>query len=124
MNMLAQQQYKQNAVTTASPAELTLMLYKGAVRFVNIAKQAIIKGDIEEANRSNLRAQDIVKELMSTLDTKYPISENLMALYDYLLRRLIQANIEKNVEILDEVKGYLEEFVITWTEAMKEAKRK
>jgi flagellar protein FliS len=124
MNMLAQQQYKQNAVTTASPAELTLMLYKGAVRFVNIAKQAIIKGDIEEANRSNLRAQDIVKELMSTLDTRYPISDNLMALYDYLLRRLIQANIEKNVEILDEVKGYLEEFVITWTEAMKEAKRK
>lgn len=123
MSMLAQQQYQMNQVMTASPAELTLMLYKGSVRFINASKYALQKGNYEEASQYNLRAQAIIRELMITLNMDYEISKNLYALYDFLLYRLIQANIKRDIAILDEVRGFCEEFVETWSQAMKLAKR-
>lgn len=124
MSMLAQQQYRQNSITTAAPGELTLMLYKGAVRFVNATKRSIQEGKVEEAHNYNVRTQEIIRELMVTLNMEYPISKNLMSLYEYLLQQLIKANIEKNIEILDEVKGFLEDFIATWEQAMKMARQK
>jgi flagellar protein FliS len=124
MNMLAQQKYKQLSIETASPAELTLMLYKGAIRFINQAKIAIENKNTTEAHEYCLRAQDIVMELMAGLDMRVPLAKNLMTMYDFLLYRLKEANIKKSVEILNETKGFFEEFVDTWTEAMKIAKKK
>lgn len=123
MSALAQQQYQQTQVNTASPADLTLMLYKGAIRFINGSKAAILKGNMEEANYYNLRAQDIIRELLITLNMEIPLSKDLAAMYNYMIRRLIEANIKKDADLLDEVKGYCEEFAITWSQAMKSLKK-
>ncbi|MFC5700870.1 flagellar export chaperone FliS [Cohnella faecalis] len=110
--------YKHNQVETAPPEDLTLMLYNGAIMFVKRAKQAIEKKDLNHAHHYNTRVQDIVDELIITLDRKYPISEQLLALYDYLKRRLIEANVSKEIAVLDEVEGFLSEFRDTWKQAM------
>ncbi|GEN36191.1 flagellar export chaperone FliS [Aneurinibacillus danicus] len=124
MNTLAQQKYKQNSITTAPPEELTLMLYKGAVRFINATQKALAEGNIAEAHRLNIRVQDIVAELMGGLNMDIPIAKDLMKLYDFLLHRLVEANVKKDSAILEEVKGFFNEFIEVWTEAIKIAKRK
>ena len=89
------QQYQEQSVMTASPGELTLMLYNGCIKFINQAKLFIEQKNIEKANNAIIRAQDIIQELMVTLNMDYEISKNLAALYDYMNRRLIDANISK-----------------------------
>ncbi|WP_047153536.1 flagellar export chaperone FliS [Aneurinibacillus tyrosinisolvens] len=121
--MNAQQTYQQNSVNTATPAELTLMLYKGGVRFINAAKRALEEGNVQDSHKYNVKAQEIVSELIITLNTEYAISNNLLSMYDYMRIRLIEANVKKDVVILDEIKGYFEEFAITWAEAMKSVKK-
>lgn len=123
MSALAHQKYQQNQVNTASPGELTLMLYKGALRFINASITAVEKKNIEDASNFNLRAQDIIRELMVTLNFDYALSKQLVSLYDYMLRRLIEANVKKDTEILIEVRGFCEELATTWAEAMKLAKK-
>lgn len=120
MNMLAQQKYQQNSINTATPGELTLMLFKGVVRFINAAKKAMEQNDMEDANQFNQRAQAIISELMMTLNMEYSISNNLLPLYEYMQHLLIQANIKKDPSLLDEVKGYMEELIETWSQAMKQ----
>lgn len=123
MNMAAYNQYRENSVYTASPEELTLMLYNGLIKFIMKAQNAISKKDIEGANENILRAQDIVSELMSTLDKKYEIANNLEMLYDFMLRRLIEANVKKSSEILDEVLEFAKELRDTWEQAMRIARK-
>ncbi|MDK2800267.1 MAG: flagellar secretion chaperone FliS [Clostridiales bacterium] len=115
-------QYKQNMAMTAPPQELTLMLYDGAIKFI---KQAIIytqEKKYDKASHFNVRAQDIISELNTTLDMQYEISHNLRSLYDYMMRRLVEANIKKDANILDEVLGFVTELRDTWKEAMKLAR--
>lgn len=114
--------YKNQQIMTASPEELTLMLYNGAIRFVAESMQALEAGNLEKANTSNLRAQDIVREFMCTLDMQYEISQGYYKLYDYIEYRLIQANIKKDRSQLEEVKTMLTELRDTWSQAMKTAK--
>lgn len=111
--------YKTQQILTASPEQLTLMLYNGAIRFVRESMQALNEKKYEQAHNSNLRAQDIVKELMCTLDMQYEIAKNYYALYDYIVFRLIEANIKKDPAQLDEAKGLLTELRDTWGQAMK-----
>jgi flagellar protein FliS len=115
-------QYKENSIFTASPEELTLMLYNGLIRFILQAQLAIDEKNIEKANNSIIRAQEIINEFRSTLDMKYELSNSLMQLYDYMLNRLIDANISKDREILEEVLGFARELRDIWTQAMKLAK--
>lgn len=117
-----QQIYQQNAVTTATPAELTLMLYNGAIRFVRQSKQALEHKELEKAHQANVRAQDIINELMVTLNMDVDLSKQLLQLYDYLRNRLIEANVQKDGEILNEVEEFLIQFKVTWEQAMKLAK--
>lgn len=114
----AQNTYKQNQVGTATPEDLTLMLYEGAIKFIKRTKQAILDKDYNAAHNMNTRVQDIVSELIITLDRKYPVAEQMLLLYDYLKNRLIEANINKDPAILEEVEGFLIEFRDTWKEAM------
>ncbi len=116
-------QYKENSVYTATPEELTLMLYNGLVKFIMLAQSAIDDKNLERANNSIIRAQDIVREFQVTLDMKYEVSKHLDSIYDYMHRRLIQANIKKDKDILEEVLGMAKELRDTWTQAMKLAKR-
>ncbi|MDP4093165.1 MAG: flagellar export chaperone FliS [Bacillota bacterium] len=118
----AYKQYRDNSIQTASPEELTLMLYNGIVRFIMQAQRSIDENDLEKTHSSILRAQDIIMELKCTLNMKYGISHSLSILYDYLYRRLVDANVSKDKEILEEVLGFAKELRDTWTQAMKTAK--
>ncbi|WP_339060484.1 flagellar export chaperone FliS [Tepidibacillus marianensis] len=117
------QTYQQNSVTTASPGELTLMLYNGCLKFIKQAKIAIQEKKNEEKNTNIIKAQNIIQELMVTLNMDYEISQQLMPLYDYLLRRLIEANLKSDVAILDEVEGFVVEFRDTWKQVIQTNRR-
>jgi len=116
------QTYTNNAVTTASPGELTLMLYNGCLKFINQARKAIASKDIEAKNTNIQKAQAIIQELMVTLNMEVAVSESLLSLYDYLNRRLTEANIKNDAAILEEVEGFVTEFRDTWKEVIQKYK--
>jgi flagellar secretion chaperone FliS len=111
--------YQNNSVNTASPGELTLMLYNGSLKFIHIAKKAIEDKNIELKNTNIQKAQAIVSELMVTLNTDLEISQNLMSLYDYINRRLTEANVKNDAAILEEVEGMITEFRDTWKQVIQ-----
>jgi flagellar protein FliS len=113
------QTYQKQAVTTSKPNDLTFMLYQGLVKFIRLSKMSLQNKYLEESHSYNLRAQDILSELMVTLKKGYSISDPLLSLYDYMKTRLIEANLRKNVDILVEVEGYAIELTETWSTAMK-----
>ena len=115
----AAQMYQKNAVQTASPAKLTLMLYDGAVKFTNIAIEAIEAGDIEKAHNNIVKAQNIIVEFRSTLDMKYPVAKDFDVVYDYIYRRLVEANMKKDKDILVEALKHIKTMRDTWREVMK-----
>ena len=111
--------YNNSKVLTATPAESTLMLYDGAIRFVNIGVAAIEKGEIENAHNNIMKAENIVISLQSSLDQKYPVSKDFNVVYTYLIRRLRDANLKKDTEILAEVLKHLRTMRDTWKEVME-----
>jgi flagellar protein FliS len=110
--------YNNSKFLTASPAELTLMLYDGAIKFTNIAIDAIAKNDIERAHNNIMKTEHIIQELQATLDHKYPVAEDFNNVYAYLLDRLRQANIKKDSKILEEVLTHQRTMRDTWKEVM------
>ena len=94
-------QYNNSKILTASPAELTLMLYEGAIKFCNIAIIGIEQNDVEKTHNNILKVQRIIDEFRSTLDRKYPVAEDFDRVYVYILQRLFEANIKKDKEILE-----------------------
>ena len=114
--------YKDNKILTASPAELTLMLYEGAIKFCNVAIIAIEQNDIEKAHNNIMKVQRIIEEFQITLDFKYPIANDFNNVYNYLMRRLREANMTKDKEILEEVNGHIRTMRDTWKEVMRLAK--
>jgi flagellar secretion chaperone FliS len=124
MQMLhnAAQTYQSNQVTTATPAELTLMLYNGAIKFIKQAKGAIEIKNYARAHELCLKVQNILYELLSTLNKEYPIAQDFEKMYDYMLRRTVEANMRKDVAILTEVEDFFVQFRDTWKEAMVLAK--
>lgn len=113
------EQYQKNKILTASPAEITLMLYEGAIKFCNIAIMAIENKEIEKAHTNIKKTQRIIEEFRNTLDRKYPVSEDFDRIYVYLLQRLYVANIKKDKEVLEEVNTHLRSLRDTWKEVMK-----
>ncbi len=118
-NLTAQNAYKQNSVTTASPGELTLMLYNGCLKFLHKATLAIQEKDVQEKNSNLLKAQAIISEFMATLNMDIEVSKNMLALYEYMNRRLVEANIQNDVAIIAEVEGLVTEFRDTWKEVIR-----
>ncbi|MBT9175937.1 MAG: Flagellar protein FliS [Firmicutes bacterium] len=112
-------QYQEQSVFTASQADLILMLYNGSIKFLSRAELAMQRRDMPGANDALLRAQDIILEFMATLDMEYEISHQLMALYEYLRRRMIEANIRKDATIVSECLGMVTELRDTWAKAVK-----
>ncbi|MCM3602639.1 flagellar export chaperone FliS [Robertmurraya korlensis] len=113
------QAYQQNSLNTASPGELTLMLYNGCLKFINQAKVALQTNDMQEKNTNLIKAQKIIQEFMITLNMDVPLSKDLMAMYDYIYRRLVEANIKNDVKILDEVSGFVTEYRDTWKQVIQ-----
>ncbi|MCH5255257.1 MAG: flagellar export chaperone FliS [Lachnospiraceae bacterium] len=112
-------EYTANKILTASPAEVTLMLYEGAIKFCNIAIIAIEQNDMEKAHVNIKKTQRIIEEFRNTLDRKYAVAEDFDRIYTYLLQRLVEANIKKDKEILEEVNTHLRSVRDTWKEVMK-----
>lgn len=113
------QQYERSKILTASPAELTLMLYEGAIKYANIAIVAIEKGEIEKAHNSIRKVERIIEEFQATLDCKYPVAKDFDEVYKYLQKRLLEANVKKDKEIMEEVLGHLRTMRDTWKEVMR-----
>ncbi len=114
--------YKVQQIMTATPEQLTLMLYNGAIRFVHESIDALAAEDYQKAHNSNLRAQDIVREFVCTLDMSIEMSQSLAALYEYIEYNLIEGNIKKDRTHLEQAYEMLKEMRDTWAEAMKLAK--
>lgn len=111
--------YKNSKILTASPAELTLMLYDGAVKFCNMALIAFEKQDYTKVNDNIIKAEKIITEFRATLDFKYPVANDFDTVYDYIYRRLVDANLHKDPEILEDALRYIKEMRETWKEVMK-----
>lgn len=114
--------YYMRKIQTASPAELTLMLYDGAIKFCNIAIMGIEENDIEKAHNNIVKVQRIINEFQATLNHKYEVAKDFDAVYSYIYQRLVEANIRKDKEILEEVLKHLRTMRETWKEVMKLAK--
>lgn len=117
------EQYQRNKILTATPAEVTLMLYEGAIKFCNIAIMAIENNEMEKAHTNIMKTQRIIEEFRNTLDRKYEVAEDFDRIYVYVLRRLFEANIKKDREILEEVNGHLRSLRDTWKEVMKKCNK-
>ncbi|WP_051226918.1 flagellar export chaperone FliS [Butyrivibrio sp. MC2013] len=112
-------QYTNNKIMSASGPELTLMLYEGAIKFCNMAENAVEKKDIQNAHINIVKVENIIGYLRETLNMKYATAQDFENIYSYLASRLIQANISKDIEILKEVNTHLHSVRDTWIEVMK-----
>lgn len=117
------QTYQQNSAMTASPQELTLMLYNGSLKFMKMAKRALADKKFEEKNTNIIKAQNIVQELRVTLDLKIEMSAGLAQMYEYMYTRLLDANMKNDTEALEEVVILMTDMRNTWKEAMALAKK-
>lgn len=112
-------QYSNNKVLTASPAELTLMLYEGAIKFCNMAENAMEQKDVEKIHKNILKVQNIIAYLRQTLDMKYSVAQDFERIYVYLERRLVEANVKKDKAILAEINLHLHSVRDNWKEVMR-----
>lgn len=115
-------QYANNKVTTASPAELTLMLYEGAIKFCNLAKKDMEQGEHGNAIGNIQKARNIIVELQSTLNFKYPVAKEFDLIYTYIFNLMVEVTTKYNQEALDEILVQLRELRDVWKQVMKLAK--
>ena len=118
------QVYQNSAVQSASPLQLVIMLYDGAIRFCRLGQEAMNNGDLYQQNSYIQKAQKIVAELMSCLDMQKggPIAENLFALYTYAYNQLVEANVEDNEQGLRQAMKVLEQLRESWVELERQAR--
>ncbi len=117
--------YKNNSVNYASKEQLLLMLLDGAVKFTKMARQAISDKDIKKSHENLVKTQDIFTELMITLDQNAgEWAVNMYKIYDFIKEKLFEANLKKDVKVLDEVMPLIEEVRNTWQEAYEVSKGK
>ncbi|MHA6252361.1 flagellar export chaperone FliS [Oceanobacillus sp. CAU 1775] len=110
--------YQNNSVNTASGGELTLMLYNGCIKFIKQAIKNVDAKDFESKNTNIQKAQNIIRELLITLDPKVEISKQFQPLYEFMLTQLMQANIDNDKQKLEEVLGLVTEFRDTWKQVL------
>lgn len=111
--------YQQSAVNTSSPIQLVVMLYDGAIRNVKLGIEGIETKDIQKANTHLIKSQSIINELVGSLNLQYPIANQLMAIYDYMIQKLIEANIKKKPEPAREVLEHLTALRDAWYQIAK-----
>lgn len=116
--------YQQTKIRTASPAELTLMLFDGAVKFCNMAKAALDKNDYEKTNFYIQKAKRVIVEFRNTLNFDYPVAKDFDRVYEYIYYTLVDANVKKDMNLLDEALGRIKEMRETWVEVMQKVKDK
>ena len=112
--------YKGTKINTANPAELTLMLYEGAIKFCNIAILGMEQKDYEKVSNNIIKVQNIITELRATLDFKYPTAQDFDRVYEYIASLLVQANIKKDLELINQSLDQIREMRDLWKEIMKQ----
>ncbi len=122
INQQAYSQYNNNKVLTASPAELTLLLYEGAIKFCNVAIIGVEQKDIMKVHNNLKKAQVIIEELRATLNHKYPVAEDFENIYKYIYNLLVRANVSKKTEDIEAALVELRGMRDTWKEVMKNTK--
>lgn len=123
MSVQAYQIYRQTQVSTASQGELLIMLFDGAIRFARQSQDQMVTGKLEEASDKLIRTQDIINELILSLDLSVgEIAQNLQQLYVYIHDLLVQANIKKDPAIVDSALGMLVELRDTWVQVVGQVK--
>lgn len=115
-------QYNNSRIMTASPAELTLLLYEGAIKFGNIAIVKMEQRDIEAAHKNIVKVEKIIDYLRETLDMKYAVAEDFERIYTYLSGRIVDSMISKDPKDMEEVVMHLRSVRDNWKEVMKKAK--
>ena len=116
-------QYNNNKIMMASAPELTLMLYDGAIKFMNIALMSIEQGDVTKAHNSIVKTENMIDYLRSTLDMKYPVAQDFENIYVYLEQRLVEANIKKDPQIINEILDHLRSVRDNWKAVMEKVKK-
>jgi flagellar secretion chaperone FliS len=113
-------QYKKTQIDTANQGKLIIMLYEGAIKHINRALELLPQKKIEEIHNNIIKAQDIVAELMVSLNMDAgEIASKLLSIYLYINKKLMEANLSKSGEPLIEVRKYLLELKSAWEEASK-----
>lgn len=99
------EQYRKTAVNSASPLQLVIMLYDGAIKQMNAGKRAMLQENVFEQNNCLVKAQKIIAELISCLDMQQggEISQNLLALYSFCYNKLVESNVEDDPNLIDQV---------------------
>jgi flagellar protein FliS len=112
------QEYRRQSVEGASPLQLVVMLYDGALRFIEAGKEAVRANDLHRQNDQFQRAQRIITELMSCLDMKEggEVAANLANLYGYAYNQLVIANINNDESAADHAAKVLLELRQSWAE--------
>lgn len=116
-------EYNRNKVLTASPAELTLLLYEGAIKFCNIAIIGLEQNDMEKVHNNIIKVENIIEGFQATLNHKYPVAEDFDKIYKYIYNLLVEANIKKDKELLEQALTELRGMRDTWKEVMVKAKQ-
>jgi flagellar protein FliS len=112
-------QYQRTQTETASPAELVVMMYNGALKFLAVARQKMEAGELEEAHNSQVRGPEIILELMISVDVGVaPVARNLFDLYEFMHRHLVQANVSKDPKMVGDVVDLLRELLGSWEQAI------
>lgn len=113
-------QYQKSSIETASREQILIMLYDGAIQFLNKAKIAMENKEHEAIHNNLIGAQNIIQEFINSMDREVApqLAENLISLYEYFLRRLVQANMKRQIEPIDEVLKYLKSLKATWEQAI------
>jgi len=117
----ASQSYQQTAVQTASPQELSLMLYNGCLKFIKLANKALDEKNIEQKHINLMKAQAIIAQFRITLDMDVEISKELDVLYLFIQEQLIAANTANDQEKLAVAEDLVRELRDTWKTMMKSA---
>lgn len=114
--------YKSTQIKTASREQILLMLYDGAIKFMKQAKKALENNQNELAHEKLLKSQDIVTELMASLDMDVggEIADQLYSLYDFTLHNLVQANVEKNPQRVDQALSVMTDLHEAWDTVINE----
>lgn len=117
--------YEITRIRTASKEQLLLITYDIAIRFCLMAEKDMEKSKLEEAHESLVKAQNAVRELTVSVNPEIggDFAKNIMALYDFMYRTLVEANVEKNLSKVQSVRSMLEELRDTWKEAFENLKK-
>ena len=118
----AAEAYKKQQIMTATPEALTLMLYNGCLKFIKEGVEQLAEKNYEASNISLQKAQNIISEFRVTLNMDYEISHQLLPLYNYAYDRLVEGNLDDNLDAIKEAADIITELRDAWAQAMKKAR--